>query len=105
MSAFFMRLSAFLLTGAFFCLGFASNRCEKIFRGLEVNQMLKKVQGFLVSVPAVAAGFIGTAQAEVPAAVTTALETVKTDTNTVGGFVLTIIVGIAAYMFIRKVLH
>ncbi|MER2511042.1 MAG: major capsid protein [Nitrosomonas ureae] len=67
--------------------------------------MLKKVQGFLVSVPAVAAGFIGTAQAEIPAAVTTALDTVKTDTNTMGGLVLVIIVGIASFMFIRKVLH
>lgn len=46
----------------------------------------------------------GQAMAEVPAAVTTALNDAKADGVTVAGIVLVVIIAIAAFKFIRKAL-
>lgn len=46
----------------------------------------------------------GAAQAAVPESVTTAITTAGTDAATVGAAVLVVIVGIAAFKFLRKAL-
>ena len=55
----------------------------------------------LFAVPAVL-GFIGSAQAAVPADVTTALTDMKTDALAVATIVLVAIIAVAAVKFIRK---
>ncbi|MDC7832370.1 major capsid protein [Pseudomonas benzopyrenica] len=52
----------------------------------------------------VTASGIGMAMAELPAEATSATTTAKTDANTLGGIVLAILIGIAAYKWIRKAL-
>jgi len=47
---------------------------------------------------------IGMAMAELPAEATSATTAAKTDSNTLGGIVLAILIGIAAYKWIRKAL-
>ena len=48
--------------------------------------------------------FAPAAMAEVPAAVTTAIETAGTDAATLGGAVLVVIVGIAVFKWLRRAL-
>lgn len=44
----------------------------------------------------------GSAMAEVPAAVTTALGEAKTDSLTIGGLALVVIISIAAFKYMRR---
>ena len=64
--------------------------------------MKKSIALRLAAVPAFVAATAGTAQAAVPAAVTTALADLSTDSLTVAGIVLAAIVAVYAFKFIRK---
>lgn len=60
--------------------------------------MLKKIAGGLALVPLMA----GSAFAAVPTEVSTELATAKTDAVSVAGLVITIVVAIAAFLFMRR---
>ncbi|MBN8764053.1 MAG: hypothetical protein BGP20_07030 [Thiobacillus sp. 63-78] len=64
--------------------------------------MLKKVAGKIVSGFAAATATMGTAFAEVPTEVSTALTDAKADSLTVAGLALVIIIAIAAFKFMRR---
>lgn len=48
------------------------------------------------------AGFAGTAFAAVPEGVTSAIETAGTDAAVIGGAVLVVLIGIAAFKYMRR---
>ncbi|OWG16901.1 hypothetical protein KDK82_0362 [Delftia sp. K82] len=55
-----------------------------------------------IAIPAIVAGAISTAHAELPTEVTTALSSLSTDALKVAGIVLAAIVAVYAFKFIRK---
>lgn len=64
--------------------------------------MKKSLKLRLLAIPAVVLATTGSAMAEVPAAVTTALTALQADALTVAGIVLAAIVAVYAFKFIRK---
>lgn len=60
---------------------------------------MKKIKALFVAGSVVVAS---AAQAAVPASVTTAIETAGTDAGTIGGAVLVVLVGIAAFKYMRR---
>jgi len=64
--------------------------------------MTKSVKARLASISAFVAATAGSAHAAVPTNVQTALDNLGTDALTVAGIVLTAIVGVYAFKFIRK---
>jgi len=66
--------------------------------------MLKSTKRSIGLVAALGLGVVGSANAAVDAGVTTALTTAGTDGATVGSAVLVVIVGIAAFKYIRRAL-
>lgn len=62
---------------------------------------MKKIKALFVAGSVVVASAV---QAAVPADVTTAIETAGTDAATIGGAVLVVIVGIAAFKYMRRAL-
>ncbi len=64
--------------------------------------MSKKIAARLALVPAAAFAAVGSAHAEIPTEVTTALSAMKADALTVAGLVLVAIIAVAAFKFMRK---
>lgn len=64
--------------------------------------MSKALKTRLAAVPAFVLASVGTANAAIPAEVTTALDALSTDALTVAGIVLAAIVAVYAFKFIRK---
>lgn len=64
--------------------------------------MFQKIKTWAVAVPVLAFGAVGSAMAEVPTEVTSALTDLKTDALVVAGAVLTAIIAVYAVKFIRK---
>lgn len=60
---------------------------------------MKKIKALFVAGSVVVASAV---QAAVPAGVTTAIETAGTDAATIGGAVLVVMVGIAAFKYMRR---
>lgn len=58
----------------------------------------------LVAAAIAALGFVSSAQAALPASVSTSITDVGTDAATIGGLVLVVIVGIAGFKYLRKAL-
>ena len=56
----------------------------------------------LIALPVVALGSIGSAFAEVPADVTTALTEAKSDALVVAGLALVVVIAIAAFKYMRR---
>ena len=65
-------------------------------------QSLKKLFTPVAAVAVVSVGAVGNVYAEVPAAVSTAINGAGTDAAVVGGLVLVVLVGIMAFKWIRK---
>lgn len=65
---------------------------------------MKNLKSRFSAVALLVASSIGAASAAVDAGVTTAITTAGTDAATVGGAVLVVLVGIAAFKFLRKTL-
>lgn len=63
---------------------------------------INRTRAAAASVVALPLLLAGQAHAALPEGVTTALDTAKTDAMTVGGLVLVVIIGIAAFKFIRR---
>ncbi|WP_024302786.1 major capsid protein [Pseudogulbenkiania sp. MAI-1] len=64
--------------------------------------MFKSMKTKLVAVAGSTLAVAGSAMAAVPAAVTTALNDAGTDAAVIGGAVLVVIIGIAAFKYMRK---
>jgi len=64
--------------------------------------MLKKLHVLLVSVLALFMGLIGQASAAVPASVTTGITDAVTDVGTIGAAILGVIIVIAAFGWMRR---
>lgn len=60
---------------------------------------MNKIKALFVAGSVVVASAV---QAAVPAGVTTAIETAGTDASTIGGAVLIVMVGIAAFKYMRR---
>lgn len=71
---------------------------------MKLMNTCRKYGAKLAVVTAAPLALVTSAYAAVPSEVTEALETAKTDTLSVGGIVLGIIVGIFALMLLRRVL-
>ena len=67
-----------------------------------MNRIYSAVQSKAAAALAITLGAVTSAQAEVPAVVTTALSNLQTDALTVAGVVLAAIVAVYAFKFIRK---
>jgi hypothetical protein len=67
-----------------------------------MNRIYSAVQSKAAAALAITLGAVTSAQAEVPAVVTTALANLQTDALTVAGVVLAAIVAVYAFKFIRK---
>lgn len=64
--------------------------------------MLKSVKTWVLGMLAMLLGAMQSAQAAVPADITTALADIKTDALTVAGVVLGAIIAVFAFKFLRK---
>lgn len=71
---------------------------------MQVKNRVRSIGTNFVFGSLIMASGIGMAMAELPAEATSATTTAKTDANTLGGIVLAILIGIAAYKWIRKAL-
>lgn len=71
----------------------------------KLHSLLRRSVGKATAAVGAVAASVGTAVfAEVPAAATTALTTAGTDTNTIGWAVFAVLVGAAAFKYMRRAL-
>lgn len=64
--------------------------------------MFKSIKSKAAAAATALAGFAGSASAAVPTEVTTALTDAGTDTVTIGGAVLVIMIGISVFLWMRR---